>query len=71
MGIGISLILIAIGAIITFATNVHASGVNLDVVGWILMGVGLVGFLLSLVMFDSLNRPFTRRRRVYDDDLME
>lgn len=67
MGIGVSLILIAIGAIIAFATNAHVSGVNLDVVGWILMGVGLVGFLLSLVFLDSWNRPFARRRRVYDD----
>lgn len=67
MGIGVSLILIAIGAIIAFATNAHVSGVNLDVVGWILMCVGGVGFLLSLILFDSFNRPFTRRRRVYDD----
>ncbi|MCD0482154.1 DUF6458 family protein [Streptacidiphilus sp. ASG 303] len=58
MGLGGCVILIALGAILTFATDWHLSGVNLDVVGVILMVVGLLG----LVTFSSvLRRP---RRRV-------
>jgi hypothetical protein len=53
MGVGVSLILIAVGAILTFAVNLTASGVDIDVVGWILMGVGLVGFLLSLAFWST------------------
>jgi hypothetical protein len=53
MGIPVSLILIAVGAILTFAVNQDSnSSVDIDVVGWILMAVGLVGFLLSLLSWD-------------------
>jgi hypothetical protein len=57
MGLGVSLVLIAIGAILTFAVNATVSGVNLDSVGWILMIVGLVGFLLSLAFWSSWGGP--------------
>lgn len=43
MGLGGCIILIAVGAILTFATDWHMQGVNLDVVGLILMAVGLIG----------------------------
>ena len=43
MGIGGSIALIAIGAILTFATDWHMKGVNLDLVGIILMAVGIIG----------------------------
>jgi O-antigen/teichoic acid export membrane protein len=53
MGIPVSLILIAVGAILTFAVNQDSnSSVDIDVVGWILMAVGLVGFLLSLLTWE-------------------
>ena len=53
MGIPGSLILIAVGAILTFAVNPDSSSpVDIDVVGWILMAVGLVGFLLSLLTWE-------------------
>jgi hypothetical protein len=53
MGIGISIFLIAVGAILTFAVNVVADGVNLDTVGIILMVVGAIGLLASLTIFAS------------------
>lgn len=56
MGIGVSILLLAIGAIITFATNVEASGVNLDTVGIILMIAGAVGLLITLVLFGTRDR---------------
>ncbi|MFG2121896.1 DUF6458 family protein [Streptomyces sp. NPDC048710] len=43
MGLGGCIILIAVGAILTFATDWHMQGVNLDLVGVILMAVGLIG----------------------------
>jgi hypothetical protein len=58
MGIAVSLFLFAIGAILTFATNVSVSGLDLDVVGVILMLVGIVGFVLNLAVWGP------RRRRV-------
>jgi hypothetical protein len=53
MGIGVSLILIAVGAILTWAVNATASGVNITAVGVILMVVGLVGLLISLAFWSS------------------
>src|ERR687886_2979360 len=70
MGIGVGIFLIAIGAILTFAVNASSSSVNVDAVGWILMGVGLVSILLSLLFWQSWAGPgyWTRRRTTYVDD---
>jgi hypothetical protein len=57
MGIGISVFLLAVGAILTFAINVTASGVNLDTVGVILMVVGALGLLMSMLFWSSF-APF-------------
>ncbi|MFC8510221.1 DUF6458 family protein [Streptomyces sp. NPDC057411] len=43
MGMGLFIIMIAVGAILTFATDWEIQGVDLDLVGLILMGVGLLG----------------------------
>ncbi|GAA2769659.1 DUF6458 family protein [Streptomyces sp. NPDC004327] len=43
MGLGLFIIMIAVGAILTFATDWEIQGVDLDLVGLILMGVGLLG----------------------------
>ncbi|MDX3090806.1 MULTISPECIES: DUF6458 family protein [Streptomyces] len=56
MGLGGCIILIAVGAVLTFATDWHMNGVNLDLVGLILMIVGLIG----VTTFSSI----ARRRRV-------
>ncbi|MBK3629674.1 DUF6458 family protein [Streptomyces asoensis] len=56
MGLGGCILLIAVGAILTFATDWHMQGVNLDLVGVILMIVGLIG----VTTFSSI----ARRRRV-------
>ena len=52
MGIGISIFLIAVGAVMTFALNVtNPSGVNIHTVGVVLMAVGAIGLLASLTIF--------------------
>jgi hypothetical protein len=61
MGLPVSMILIAVGAILTWAVNKSPSGINIHVVGVILMIVGLVGFLLSLVWWDRWGGGYWRR----------
>lgn len=50
MYLGTSLFLIAVGAILTFAVTTDTEGFNINNAGWILMGVGAVGLLLSLFL---------------------
>jgi hypothetical protein len=59
MGIGTSIFLIAIGAILKFAVTASISGVKLEVVGLILMIAGIVGLAASLLWSAS----WQRRRR--------
>ena len=54
---GISLFLIAVGAILYFAVNASVSGLEIDTVGLILMIVGAVGFLWSMfVLYGARDR---------------
>ena len=62
MGIGASLFLLAVGAILTFAVTVEAEGFNINTVGWILMIVGGIGLLFSLLFWSSF-APFGSDRR--------
>jgi hypothetical protein len=66
MGIGVSIFLIAVGAILTYAVDVETQGVNLDVIGIILMAVGALGILLSLVFWGTWG-GFHQRDVVIDD----
>jgi hypothetical protein len=71
MGIGVSIFLLALGAILTFAVNASLSGLDINVVGVILMVCGALGLLLTMLV---LNRGrgavadetvVTRERDVY------
>ena len=64
MGIGVSLFLIAVGAILSFAVSVTTNGIDLDTVGVILMIVGGVGLLMSLLFWSSF-APFGSHRDAY------
>jgi sulfite exporter TauE/SafE len=50
MGIGTSILLIAVGAILRFAVHVSTSGFSIHTVGVILMIVGVIGLLISLLI---------------------
>jgi membrane protein implicated in regulation of membrane protease activity len=50
MGIGSGIFIFVVGAILAFAINVNVSWINLDLVGYLLMGAGIVVFLISLVV---------------------
>ena len=70
MGLGVGIFLIAVGAILAFAVNATSGAVDVNTVGWILMGVGLLGILLSLIFWQSWGGPayWSRRRRAYVDE---
>jgi hypothetical protein len=59
MGVGVSLILIAVGAVIVAATTFNT-------IGWILLAVGALGILLSLVFWSSWG-GFGRRETVVEE----
>ena len=64
MGIGVSLFLLAAGAILAFAVNASTEGVNLDTIGIILMVVGGLGLLLFLTVWGSWGPDRRREDRV-------
>ncbi len=64
MGVGVSLLLIAAGAILTWAVSAETSGIDLNTVGVILMIVGAVGLVLSLVFWSSWGGFGTHRKAV-------
>ena len=59
-----SLILIAVGAVLALAVEADLSGVNIHTVGWILLVVGIVGGVLSMIFWSSWAGPgyYSRRR---------
>ena len=72
MGIGTSIFLIALGAILYFAVNVDISGLELSTVGVILMIVGILGLIISLYLMSqasrrgvAADRPVARERDIY------
>jgi hypothetical protein len=71
VGIGVSILLIAVGAILAFAVSASVSGVDVQTVGWILLIVGILGLVLSMIFWSSWGGPgywSSRRRTTYVDD---
>ncbi len=72
MGIGTSIFLIAVGAILKYAVTAHVSGINVHVVGVILMIAGVVGIVLSLLWMtiwaDRRRRGVVTDGRVVEHD---
>ena len=69
MSAGISLFLLAVGAVLAFAVNYQVSGVDVAAVGWILMAVGFLGimmYLLFLASFAPFSRTDTTRTEVVE-----
>ena len=70
-GIGFSLFLFVVGAVLTFAVDVNSSsGFSIDTVGIILMVGGLLGLLVSALFWSSFS-PWSRRRTVAADTVVE
>jgi hypothetical protein len=62
MGIGGSIFLLAVGAILAFAVNAHISGIDINIIGWILMAAGLIGLIITLWYWNSRRRTVVRRQ---------
>ena len=66
MGIGTSIFLLAVGAILAFAVTDAISGVDLTVVGYILMAAGALGLIISMFVASRAPRDrVVRERDVY------
>jgi hypothetical protein len=63
MGIGGSIFLLALGAILAFAVNASISGIDINIVGWVLMAAGLVGLILTLWYWNSRRRTVVSQTR--------
>jgi hypothetical protein len=64
MGIGGGIVLIVIGAILSFAVKDSVDGVNLELIGYICMGAGLLALIIALVM--NSQRSNTTHREVVE-----
>lgn len=70
MTIAGAILLIVVGAILTFATNIHVQGVNLDVIGWILIVAGGAGLVLAFFQ-EAIWSERSRRREVAAEERRE
>ena len=69
MGLGVGMLLAAVGAVLAFAVSATVSGVNIHAVGWILLIVGILGIVLSMIFWSSWAGPgYFSRRRTYIDE---
>lgn len=73
MGIGTSIVLIALGAILAFGvvldSTIGSTTVEWATIGWILMGVGVLGLIVSMVMISTARRrEVVTRDRVIERD---
>ncbi len=66
MSLGAGIFLLAVGAILAFAVNVEVPGIDLTVVGYILMAAGVLGLLISMMVLNRAprDRVVTRERDV-------
>jgi Flp pilus assembly protein protease CpaA len=74
MGLGVSIFLIAVGAILTWAVNATVSGLEINTIGVILMVVGVLGLVLSMIFWTSWGGlgggdRVARRRTTYVDEV--
>ena len=53
MTLGVSLLLVAAGAILIWGVTGEASGIDVDAIGVILMVIGIVGLILSMIFWSS------------------
>ena len=67
MGLVVSMILIAVGAILIWAVTAEVAGIDIAAVGWILLIVGILSFLLTLIMWSPWTTRTARTREYVDE----
>ena len=63
MGLGVGILLAAVGAVLAFAVSYTVNGVNIHTIGWILLIVGIIGVALSMIFWSSWMGPGYWARR--------
>jgi len=80
MGIGGSIFLLALGAILAFAVDAHISGIDINIVGYVLMLAGLAGLIITIwywtsrrqsTSVSSTSRPVLRSDGTYVNEYRE
>ncbi|HEX7189559.1 MAG TPA: DUF6458 family protein [Actinomycetes bacterium] len=72
MGIGASIFLIAVGLILALAVDAELAGVDVQLIGWILAVAGLIGLIMTAVIWGPRRRAadeVVEQRRVRDDGI--
>ena len=67
MGIGASIFMIAVGLILALAVDLNVSGIDIQVIGWVLVAVGLVGLAMTAMIFGPRRRAVREQTVVRDD----
>jgi hypothetical protein len=69
MGIGVSIFLIAVGALLAFAVDYQLGWLDITVAGWVLIVVGVLGLLLTLLLWSRRrNTSVVEQRRDYHEE---
>jgi hypothetical protein len=63
MGIGSGIFLLAAGAILAFAVHATVAGINIQIVGWVLMATGVLSLTLTMLVFSPRRRQTLTRTR--------
>jgi hypothetical protein len=66
MGIGTGIFLFVVGAIVAFALSFQIPGVDLHLIGYLLMGAGVVVFLISLILVTRKRSTVSTTRTAVD-----
>ncbi|NUR97675.1 MAG: hypothetical protein HOV67_20775 [Kribbellaceae bacterium] len=68
MGIGAGIFLLALGGVLAFGVSDRISGVDLTVIGYILMGAGALGLVLTMFLSGRTRSTHTvvREERLHD-----
>jgi hypothetical protein len=71
MGIGVSIFLIAVGALLAFAVDFQLWWLDINVAGWVLMVVGVLGLFLTMLFWSrrrTANSVVAERRDYHHDE---
>ena len=71
MGIGASIFLIAVGLILALAVNLNVSGIDIHIIGWILVVVGIIGLAMTALIFAPRRRAMREQTVVRDAPLVQ
>jgi O-antigen ligase len=66
MSIGVGIFLFVVGAVLTFALNMSLDWINLDLVGYLFMGAGIVVVIIGLIMLMRRRTSVVTQRSAVD-----